>query len=81
MAGPVLLPVALAVAGWFAGDWPGAIVGAGAGLLVTAAVVASAAIWARQIGSLLEPADAWDNAPRPPGFRRLCEWVYERTLG
>ena len=80
MLGPVVLSLALGVAGWLAGDWAGAIVGVGLGLLVTVAVAAGATIWARQIGSLLEPEDARANAPRPPGFRRLTDWVYERTL-
>jgi hypothetical protein len=77
---PVLLPVALGVAGWFAAEWAGAVTAVGVGLLIDVAVVAGAALWSRQIGSLIEPEDAWENAPRPPGYRRLVEWVYKRTL-
>jgi hypothetical protein len=77
---PVLLPIALGVAGWFTAGWAGAVTALGVGLLIDVAVVAGAAVWARQIGSLLEPQDAWAAAPRPPGYRRLTEWVYERTL-
>ena len=77
---PILLPIALSVAGWFAGDWAGVIAAFGVGVLIDLAVIAGAAVWARQIGSLLEPDDAWEVAPRPPGFRRLTEWVYQRTL-
>jgi len=77
---PWALPLALGVAGWFAGRWAGAITAFGVGLLIDVAVMAGAALWARQIGSLLEPEDALTVAPRPPGYRRLVEWVYERTL-
>ena len=77
---PVLLPIALGVAGWFTAGWAGAVTAFGVGLLIDVAVVAGAALWARQIGSLLEPEDAWAEAPRPPGYRRLVEWVYGRTL-
>lgn len=81
MLGPVLVPLILAYAGWASGDWTGAVVGLGVGLLVDVAVVAGAASWARRIGSLLDPGQAFDIAPRPPGFRALCDWVYRRTLG
>lgn len=77
---PVLLPLVLGVAGWFAADWAGAIAAFGVGLLIDVAVVAGAALWARQIGALMEPEDAWTTAPRPPGYRWLVEWVYKRTL-
>jgi hypothetical protein len=50
------------------------------GVLIDLAVVAGAAVWSRQIGALIEPADAWEVAPRPPGYRSLVEWVYDRTL-
>lgn len=80
MLGPVLLPIGFGIAGWFTGDWAGLVVGAFVGGLVTVAIVAGAAWWARTIGSLLEPEDALANAPRPPGFARLCDWVYDRTL-
>ena len=80
MAGPLLLPVVLGVAGWLAGDGAGAAVGVGLGLLVTVMVAAGAAVWSRQIGSLLEPEDARALAPRPPGFGAVVDWVYDRTL-
>jgi len=81
MAVPLLLTLALAVAGWLAGDAAGAIVGAGLGLLITATVAVGAAVWARQVGSLLEPDAARELAPRPPGFGPVVDWVYDRTLG
>lgn len=81
MLGPILFPVAFGVAGWVTGQWAGLTVGIGLGLLFTVAVAAGATWWARTIGSLLEPEDAFENAPRPPGFGRVCEWVYRRTIG
>jgi len=77
---PIALPLALGVAGWFAAGWAGATTAFLVGVLVDVAVVAGAALWARQIGSLLEADDALAVAPRPPGYRRLAEWVYDRTL-
>ncbi|HSM02591.1 MAG TPA: hypothetical protein VK960_09180 [Acidimicrobiia bacterium] len=77
---PIALPLVLGVAGWFAADGAGAITAFGVGLLIDVAVIAGAAVWARQMGLLMEPEDAWMNAPRPPGYRRLVEWVYRRTL-
>jgi len=77
---PVLLPVVLGVAGWFTAGWAGAVTAFGVGVLIDLAVVAGAAVWSRQIGALIEPADAWEVAPRPPGYRSLVEWVYDRTL-
>ena len=77
---PLLLPVALGVAGWLAAGWAGAVSALGVGLLIDGAVIAGAAVWSRQIGDLLDPEDAWEVAPRPPGFTRLTEWVYRRTL-
>ena len=76
----MLLPVGLGVAGWFAAGWAGAVAAFGVGVLIDLAVVAGAAVWSRQIGALIEPADAWEVAPRPPGYRSLVEWVYDRTL-
>ena len=73
----VLLLVGLA-AGAALGGWAGLVAGALIALGVVAAVVAGAAIWAEQIGSGLDPADARASAPCPPGFRRLCERVYRR---
>jgi hypothetical protein len=80
VVGPIILPIALGIAGWVAERWAGLVVGVAVGLLITAAVVVGAATWARQIGSLLEPEDALAHAPRPPGFAALCDWVYRRTL-
>jgi len=77
---PILLPIALGVAGWFAAGWAGAVAAFGVGVLIDLAVAAGAAVWSRQIGDLIEPGDAWEVAPRPPGFTRLTEWVYRRTL-
>ena len=80
MIGPIVIVVAAVTAGAFAAGWPGAI-GAGlAGLALVAAVAAGAALWARQIGSLLEPDEARRYAPRPPGFGRMVDAVYRRTL-
>ena len=80
MFGPLLLPIGFGIAGWFSGDAAGATVGVGVGLLFSVAVAAGAAWWARTSGVLLEPADARANAPRPPGFGPMCDWVYERTI-
>ena len=80
MSGPAVL---LAV-GAFGGAAAGGFAGAAAGVLIAlgliAAIAAGAAIWAQQIGSLLEAQDARANAPRPPGFGRLCDYVYDRAL-
>jgi len=81
MLGPILLPIGFGVAGWFTGDWAGLIVGVGVGLLISVAVAAGAVWWSRTIGDLLELEDARANAPSPPGFRRLTDWIYDRTLG
>jgi len=77
---PIGVPLALGVAGWFAGGWPGAVAAGAIGVFLNVAVVASAAVWARQIGSILDRDEAFAVAPRPPGFGRLCDWVYKRTL-
>ena len=80
MLGPILFPIGLGIAGWFSGDAAGLVVGVGVGLLISFAVAAGAAWWAQAIGSLIEPEDALANAPRPPGFGRLCDWIYERAI-
>lgn len=80
MLGPILFPIALGVAGWFSGEWAGLVVGVAVGLLVSVAVMVGAIWWSRTIGDLLEPDDARANAPSPPGFGRLTDWVYARTL-
>jgi len=79
--GPIVLVVAGGVAGWFSGDWPGAVAGAAVGLLVTFGVAGAAAWWAAQVGRMLDPATAQAVAPRPPGFGPLCDAVYRRALG
>ena len=81
MWGPIILPIALTVAGVIAGGWAGAVVGTGVGLLVDAAVVVGASLWMRRIGVLLEPEEAWEHLPRPPGFSGLVEWVAGRGQG
>jgi hypothetical protein len=80
MLGPILFTLAFGIAGWIAGDGAGLAVGVGIGVLVTVAVAAGAAWWANTIGSLLEPEDALANAPRPPLFAKVCDWVYERVI-
>ena len=80
MLGPLLFPLGFGVAGWVTGEGAGLAVGIAVGLLVSVAVVVAAAWWAKTIGVLLEPDDALANAPRPPLFGRLCDWVYERTI-
>ena len=80
MLGPILLPLVFGIAGWITAEWAGAVSGFGVGVLVSVAVAAGAAWWARTIGVLLEPADALAEAPRPPLFGRLCDWVYSRTI-
>ena len=79
MIGPIVLVVAGGVAGWFSGDWPGAVAGAAVGLLVTFGVAGAAAWWAAQVGRMLDPATAQEVAPRPPGFGPLCDAVYRRA--
>ena len=80
MLGPILFPLGFGIAGWISGDGAGLTVGIAVGLLVSVAVAAGAAWWAQAIGSLLEPEDARANAPRPPLFGQLCDWVYDRTI-
>jgi hypothetical protein len=80
MLGPILFPLGFGIAGWIAADGAGLTVGIAVGVLVTVAVVVAAASWANTIGSMLEPEDALANAPRPPLFGRLCDWVYARTI-
>jgi len=70
----------MATAGALSSGWAGAIAAGATGLFLVAAVAAGAAMWARSIGALLEPEDAWKVAPRPPLFGRLVEAVYRRTL-
>ena len=80
MTGPIVVTLVAVIGGAVAGG----VAGAAAGLLIAiglvAAVVAGAAVWAQQIGRLLESEDAFANAPRPPGFGPLCDLVYERVM-
>ena len=80
MIGPVLVPVVTTVVGALVSGWAGVVGGLIVGLAVDIAVVVGAATWARHIGGLLEPEDARANAPRPPLFGTLADWVYDRTL-
>ncbi len=80
MIGPAVVFGVFMIGGALAGGWAGAAGGAVIAVGLIAAVVAGAAIWAQQIGSQLDIEDARDNAPRPPGFARLCDYVYERVL-
>ena len=50
------------------------------GLFLVGAVAAGAAMWATRIGSLLDPEDAWEMAPRPPLFGGFVDAIYRRTL-
>ncbi len=70
----------LGVAGGLTDRWAGAAAGIGIALLVVFGVAAAAAWWASQVGRTLEPAVAWQVAPRPPLFGRLCDAVYRRAL-
>jgi len=76
----MLLLVAGGVAGWFSGGWPGAAAGMLAAGAVTLGVAGAAAWWASEVGRSLEPAVAWEMAPRPPLFGPLCDRVYRRVL-
>ena len=80
MLGPLLLLVALTIAGAVSGGWAGAIVGAAVAGLITFFVAAAAAVWAQRIGRLLDPAEALRLAPRPPLFGTLCDAIYRRVL-
>ena len=80
MIGPILLVVGMTVAGAISAGWGGAVAAGMTGLFLVAAVAAGAAMWAKRIGSLLEPEDAWEVAPRPPLFGRLVDTIYRRSL-
>jgi hypothetical protein len=80
MIGPILLVGVMVTIGALTEGVAGAV-GAGlAALGMVAAVAAGAALWAVRMGRMMEPADAWRLAPRPPLFARLCEAVYRRLL-
>ena len=70
----------MATAGALSAGWAGAVAAGGAGLFLLAALAAGAAMWAKNIGSLLEPEDSWETAPRPPLFGRFVDAIYRRTL-
>ena len=72
--------IVAATAGALAAGWAGALAAGFTGLFLVGAVAAGAAMWARNIGSLLEPEDAWEVAPRPPLFGGFVDAVYRRTL-
>ena len=78
MIGPLALLVAGAAVGAAAGGLAGLVGGLLIAVGVIAAVAAGAAIWAQQIGSAMDPADARALAPCPPGFSAICARVYRR---
>ncbi len=80
MIGPIVLVAVAATAGALAAGWAGALAAGFSGLFLVGAVAAGAAMWATRIGSMLEPGDAWEAAPRPPGFGTLVDAIYRRTL-
>jgi hypothetical protein len=80
MVGPIALLVVGAAVGIWGGGWIGAIVGmAVAGSLIVVVMVL-AAVWGSAFGFRFEPETAWAIAPRPPGFTRVCDFVYRRVL-
>ena len=80
MIGPILVVVGGVVAGALAGGLAGAGAAGVTGLALVGAVAMAAASWARRIGVLLEPEDAWEMAPRPPLFGGFVDRIYRRTL-
>lgn len=81
MIGPILLVVGMTVAGAISAGWGGAVAAGVTALFMVAAVAAGAEMWAKRIGALLDPEDAWEVAPRPPLFGRLVDTIYRRNLG
>jgi len=80
MIGPFVLVAAFVTWGAFSAGWGGAI-GAGiAGVAMVGAIAAGAAFWSQAIGQHIDPEMAWEQAPRPPGFAKLCDAVYRRRL-
>jgi hypothetical protein len=79
--GPLLLLAAGGIAGWLGADWAGAAGGMLAAVVVSVGVAGAAAWWAAQVGRALDPAVAWEVAPRPPLFGPLCDAIYRRVLG
>ena len=49
-------------------------------LVAIGAVRVLASYWVSTIGVHLDPEDAFEKAPRPPGFAGLVEPVYQRRL-
>ncbi len=80
MIGPVLVTAVSLIAGALTGGLGGLAAGLLIAIGINVAVAAGAAIWASQIGSILELEDARANAPCPPGFSRLCDAIYSRAL-
>jgi len=78
--GPVVLFVIGIIGGALSGGPAGAFGGALLAGIVTAMVAASAAVWARQIGTHLDRTAAREHAPCLPGFGRICGYVYDRVL-
>ena len=70
MIGPVILLVGGVVLGVTYGGLAGAVIGLSMGVMSVGGIV----------GPMLEPDVAWAEAPRPPGFAGLCDWVYRRQL-
>ncbi|MBU1227383.1 MAG: hypothetical protein KJ698_09275 [Actinobacteria bacterium] len=80
MIGPLLIVIGATVAGALTAGWAGALAAGFTGLFLVGAVAAGAALWATRIGTMLDPGDAWEVAPRPPLFGGLVDAVYRRTL-
>jgi len=80
MLGPWLLLIGFTTAGAFTAGWAGAVAGGLVAVLFVGAVAAAAIAWANTIGNRLHPEDAWEAAPRPPLFGRLCDAVYRKVL-
>lgn len=80
MIGPIVVVVGAVVAGGLAGGWPGVVAAGLAGSALVAAVALAAGSWAKRIGVLLEPEEAWELAPRPPLFGGFVDRIYRRTL-
>ncbi|MDP8958408.1 MAG: hypothetical protein M3N51_04230 [Actinomycetota bacterium] len=80
MIGPVALLIVALVVGAGLGGTGGALGGLLAAVGLIGSVALGALTWAQRVGRFLEPAEARRLAPCPPGFSRLCQAVYGRTL-
>lgn len=80
MIGPVVLLVGGVVLGTTYGGLAGAVIGLSMGAMSVGGIVVLASAWAQRVAPMLEPDVAWAEAPRPPGFAGLCDWVYRRQL-